>query len=68
MGPEGAKYLNNKDNDIAGTNLFPGGPSTGDDGKLAATMMQVGHMIVSALNRKSKNELFGEGMNPSKWS
>jgi hypothetical protein len=60
--------LNNNDTIVAGTNLFPGGPSTGDDGKLAATMMQVGHMIVSALNRKSKNELFGEGMNPRKWS
>jgi hypothetical protein len=60
--------LNNNDTIVAGTNLLPGGSSTNDDGKLAATMMQVGHMIVSALNRKSKNELFGEGMNPSKWS
>lgn len=60
--------LNNKDTIVAGTNLFPGGSSKGDDGKLVATMMQVGHMIVSAINRKSKNELFGEGMNPSKWS
>ena len=60
--------LNNNDTVVAGTNLLPGGSSTSDDGKLAATMMQVGHMIVSAINRKSKNELFGEGMNPSKWS
>jgi hypothetical protein len=54
--------LNNNDTIVAGTNLL-GGKGSGDDDKLSQVMMQVGAMIVSAINRKQTDQLFNGGIN-----
>jgi hypothetical protein len=53
--------LNNNDTIVAGTNLLGGGGSSND--KLSQVMMQVGAMIVSAINRKQTDQLFNSGIN-----
>lgn len=53
--------LNNNDTIVAGTNLMGGGSKSDD--KLSAVMMQVGAMIVSAINRKQTDQLFNGGIN-----
>ena len=56
--------LNNDDTVVAGTNLMGGGSSGGgSNDKLSAVMMQVGAMIVSAINRKQTDQLFNGGIN-----
>ena len=56
--------LNNDDTVVAGTNLMGGGSSGGgSNDKLSAVMMQVGAMIVSAINRKQTDQLFSGGIN-----
>lgn len=54
--------LNNNDTIVAGTNLL-GGKGGGGDDKLSQVMMQVGAMIVSAINRKQTEQLFSGGIN-----
>lgn len=54
--------LNNNDTIVAGTNLL-GGKGSGGDDKLSQVMMQVGAMIVSAINRKQTEQLFSGGIN-----
>ena len=54
--------LNNNDTIVAGTNLLGGNSSQGND-KLSQVMMQVGAMIVSAINRKQTEQLFSGGIN-----
>jgi hypothetical protein len=53
--------LNNNDTIVAGTNLMGGG--AGGNDKLSQVMMQVGAMIVSAINRKQTEQLFSGGIN-----
>jgi hypothetical protein len=53
--------LNNNDTIVGGTNL--GGGGGGGDDKLSQVMMQVGAMIVSAINRKQTEQLFSGGIN-----
>jgi hypothetical protein len=55
--------LSNDDTVVAGTNLMGGGSSGGSNDKLSAVMMQVGAMIVSAINRKQTDQLFNGGIN-----
>ena len=55
--------LSNDDTVVAGTNLMGGGNSGGSNDKLSAVMMQVGAMIVSAINRKQTDQLFNGGIN-----
>jgi hypothetical protein len=55
--------LNNNDTIVAGTNLMGGNNKGGSDDKLSAVMMQVGAMIVSAINRKQTDQLFNGGIN-----
>jgi hypothetical protein len=56
--------LSNDDTVVAGTNLMGGGSSgAGSNDKLSAVMMQVGAMIVSAINRKQTDQLFNGGIN-----
>jgi hypothetical protein len=55
--------LNNNDTIVAGTNLMGGNNKGGSDDKLSAVMMQVGAMIVNAINRKQTDQLFNGGIN-----
>jgi hypothetical protein len=59
MGPD---RINLRDDDVivAGTNLGGGG---GGNDQLQSTMLQVGAMIVNAINRKQTDQLFGGGIN-----
>jgi hypothetical protein len=54
--------LNNNDTVVGGTNLL-GGSGGGSNDKLSAVMMQVGAMIVNAINRKQTDQLFNGGIN-----
>ena len=54
--------LNNNDTIVGGTNLLGGGGGGSND-KLSAVMMQVGAMIVNAINRKQTDQLFNGGIN-----
>ena len=55
--------LNNDDTIVAGTNLMGGNNKGVSDDKLSAVMMQVGAMIVNAINRKQTDQLFNGGIN-----
>ena len=59
----GRDRINLQDDDmvIAGTNL--GGSGGGGNEKLQSVMLQVGAMIVNAINRKQSDQLFGSGIN-----
>jgi hypothetical protein len=49
---------------MAGTNLLPnGGAPAGGNDNLAAIMLQVGRMIVSAINDKGSNVFGATSMN-----
>jgi len=50
--PAGTFQLNPQDTIVAGTDLFASGNTTGNDNNLSTVMMQVGRMIVAAINSK----------------
>jgi hypothetical protein len=62
--PAGTFILDPQDTIMAGTNLLPnGGATAGGNDNLAAIMLQVGRMIVSAINDKGSNIFGATSMN-----
>jgi len=62
--PAGTFILDPQDTIMAGTNLLPnGGAPAGGNDNLAAIMLQVGRMIVSAINDKGSNVFGATSMN-----
>ena len=62
--PAGTFILDPQDTIMAGTNLLPnGGAPGGGNDNLAAIMLQVGRMIVSAINDKGSNVFGATSMN-----
>ena len=63
--PAGTFILDPQDTIMAGTNLLPNGsaPTGGNGDNLAAIMLQVGRMIVAAINDKGSNIFGATSMN-----
>ncbi len=55
--------LKNNDTIVAGTNLMGGNDKGNSDDKMTAVVLQVGAMIVNAINRKQTDQLFNGGIN-----